>query len=288
MTLKKIVAVAEGSAGDAETLSVAARLAGDHDAVVRVVPAYPDAAADFIAIAMDRMPIPQSTFDALRESERELQASIHESVRSAAVAAGVPFGPGEGGPRLVIAPRDVRPWLAVATELVLADLMLVSRQSIGAAGSPMSDIFSDALLRARTPVLIASGDPAKLTGCAAVAWDGGAQAGKAVQAALPLLARAERVIMLQCPSGLAGGHEAGSDFDRLARYLTLHGVMSIDRTVVDDGREGPALLAEAKRQDAGLLVAGAYGHSKLQQIVFGGATRAFLEGDAGPHLLLAH
>jgi nucleotide-binding universal stress UspA family protein len=37
-----------------------------------------------------------------------------------------------------------------------------------------------------------------------------------------------------------------------------------------------------------LLVAGAWGHSRLREAVFGGATRTFLACKDGPSLLLAH
>ena len=76
--------------------------------------------------------------------------------------------------------------------------------------------------------------------------------------------------------------------DRLIEYLAGHGVKTIERHEVEGEVEGQAIAREADRQGVGLLVAGAYGHSRLRQSVFGGATRAFLESETGPHLLLAH
>jgi len=49
-----------------------------------------------------------------------------------------------------------------------------------------------------------------------------------------------------------------------------------------------ALMAAGEGKQAGLGVAGAWGHSRLRETVFGGATRSFLRGKDGPSLLLAH
>ena len=47
MAYKSIVAVASGQESDAHVFNAAARLAGQSSAHARVVPAYPDPAADF-------------------------------------------------------------------------------------------------------------------------------------------------------------------------------------------------------------------------------------------------
>ena len=49
----------------------------------------------------------------------------------------------------------------------------------------------------------------------------------------------------------------------------------------------PALLRASKAAGATILVAGAFGHPRLQEFIFGGATRAFLHADS-PSLFLSH
>ena len=56
----------------------------------------------------------------------------------------------------------------------------------------------------------------------------------------------------------------------------------------DSGDPGPALLRAAKSLDANLLVAGAFGHPRLQEYIFGGTTRALLNAADGPSLFLSH
>ncbi len=289
--IRKIVAAANGGPGDVETLTVAAQLGARHGAVVRVVSAFPDAAADLVAMG-DGLGgyIGPSTYGLLQEAEREVLAEVAARCRTAAAGAKIAFGDeaGEPAPRLLLTARSPRPWSALAVELVLADLLVLSRGSFGGRSMHMSDILGDALLQSRSPVLVARGDAEKLMGCVCIAWDGSAHAGRAVKSALPFLKQARHVVVLQSRSAIERDDKAGADVDRLLRYLALHGIDRIDRQVVEDGPEGPALVAAAERQGAGLFVAGAYGHSRLQQAVFGGATRVFLEAETGPHLLLAH
>ncbi|MGZ9113087.1 MAG: universal stress protein, partial [Brevundimonas sp.] len=149
------------------------------------------------------------------------------------------------------------------------------------------EMLSQALLSDRAPVLIARGDPDRLAGAAAIAWDGSPQAGRAVRAALPLLAGASTIHVLQCVTTL-DRQTADPDIDMLNAYLTLHGVGAGVATLVEGQDEGAALIAAAQAMEAGLLVAGAWGHSRLRETVFGGATRSFLGRKDGPGLLLAH
>jgi nucleotide-binding universal stress UspA family protein len=148
-------------------------------------------------------------------------------------------------------------------------------------------VFSQSLLTDRTPVLVARHDPDSLSGPAAIAWDGSPQAGRAVKAALPLLAMASEILVLQCVTGLDRG-AADPDVDPLNAYLKLHGVGQGTPVLVEGEDEGAALIAAAESRTAGLLVAGAWGHSRLRQAVFGGATRSFLRQKQGPNLLLCH
>lgn len=116
-------------------------------------------------------------------------------------------------------------------------------------------------------------------GLVAVGWDGGAPAARAVADALPILARAARVRVVT----VAG--EASHDTPRgpfapasaLLRHLARHGVQATAEEVDAAGRPaGDALHDDAARHGADLLVMGAYGHSRLRELVLGGATRTLL------------
>jgi nucleotide-binding universal stress UspA family protein len=55
----------------------------------------------------------------------------------------------------------------------------------------------------------------------------------------------------------------------------------------DTGDAAASLVRAAKSANANLLVAGAFGHPRLQEFIFGGSTRTFLNAEA-PSLFLSH
>ncbi|MDY6924171.1 MAG: universal stress protein [Pseudomonadota bacterium] len=286
MSLKRILALASGGAGDLTALAFAAWLAGQHDSVVEVVPVFPDSAADMIALGMTLgATLSPEAVDELAAAERELQDRVTDAARQAANAADIVFGRGDGAPRMAVLTRGLRPALALARQTALADLVVLAQAGVGSG--PGRELLSQALLGDRAPVLIARGEPDRLTGAAAIAWDGSPQAGRTVRAALPLLAMASSIHVLQCVTGL-DPRQTNPDIDLLNRYLKLHGVGVGVATLVEGADEGEALIAAAEGLQAGLFVAGAWGHSRLRETVFGGATRSFLRRDEGPSLLLAH
>ena len=59
------------------------------------------------------------------------------------------------------------------------------------------------------------------------------------------------------------------------------------RALEGSGDAGSLLLGAAKEVNANLLVAGAFGHPRLQEFIFGGTTRTLLNSD-GPSLFLSH
>jgi nucleotide-binding universal stress UspA family protein len=120
-----------------------------------------------------------------------------------------------------------------------------------------------------------------------VGWDGSLQAVRAIAAALPLLVRAASVrlalVNAERESGLHGD-EPGAD---IALYLARHGV-SVDVVLEDTTAPvGEALLGIAQAYGAGLLVSGAFGHSRYRELVLGGVTRVLLERSTVP-VLVAH
>lgn len=143
-------------------------------------------------------------------------------------------------------------------------------------------------MEAQSPVFVARGDATAAGRPAVVAWDGSLQAARAARAAIPLLRDASKVAILQDPDEIDVSPGGQADPARLQRYLAARGVAT--ETVVEvRGRQvGRALLDAAADFGAALLVAGAYGHSRLGEAIFGGATRTMLEAKSGPHLLVSH
>jgi nucleotide-binding universal stress UspA family protein len=120
-----------------------------------------------------------------------------------------------------------------------------------------------------------------------IGWDGSLQAVRAISAALPLLTRARSVrlalVNAERETGLHG-EEPGAD---IALYLARHGI-KLDVVLENTSAPvGEALLGVAQAYGAGLLVTGAFGHSRYRELVLGGVTRVLLERSSVP-VLVAH
>jgi nucleotide-binding universal stress UspA family protein len=121
-----------------------------------------------------------------------------------------------------------------------------------------------------------------------VAWDASRVATRAVNDAMPLLAAAETVTVLSVDpgdDGRAHGEVPGMD---IAVHLARHGVKATVETTVSGGiGVGNALLSRASDSGADLLVMGAYGHTRIRELLLGGATRTVLESMTLP-VLMSH
>jgi nucleotide-binding universal stress UspA family protein len=165
----------------------------------------------------------------------------------------------------------------------VADLSVVSRPS--AAGASLARAFMlGALLHSAKPVLVMPQEArATLGKKIAIAWNQSADAASAVSAALPLLTRAERVVVV------SAGREnrLGPKTAHLARYLA-HWDVEVERKRTP-GRHVEKEIEQACRDlDSDLLVMGAYSRSRWRQVVFGGVTEHMLFKSELPVLLLHH
>jgi nucleotide-binding universal stress UspA family protein len=142
-------------------------------------------------------------------------------------------------------------------------------------------------LNVARPVLLVpyAGMPRPLDGKVMVAWDGSVEASRALQQALPLLCQAGSVLIVQFPSEDANAL-AGHAPDLLA-WLRRNGVSATIHELGADIGNGDALLSFAADRQSDLIVMGAYGHSRLRELLLGGVTRTMLDQMTVP-VLMAH
>jgi nucleotide-binding universal stress UspA family protein len=287
MSYKSIVALTFGHAGDACAIEFAASLGITHKARADVFPFVPDPSLDLISYGMLLgTTLPNETSAAVLASQLQLREDLETLCRSVCNEADLVYGEGKGVPRMTLSRPAGRPEIKLSHDLALADLVVVSQESL-LASAAAREAFGQALLQQRTPVLIARGEPDRLGGPAMIAWDGSAGAGRAVRQALPLIAMSAGATAVQCRQGL-DRQATNPSFEPLLDYLGIHDVGEADTEFLDQRSAGDALVQAAKRLSAGLVIAGAYGHTRFRETMFGGATRAFLDDRAGPSLLLAH
>jgi nucleotide-binding universal stress UspA family protein len=118
-----------------------------------------------------------------------------------------------------------------------------------------------------------------------VAWDGSRESTRAMHDALPLLAGAETVMVLTVD---AERNLKGSGAEAAAAHLRRHGVKAIAKETSSAELElGLAILSYAESQRADLVVAGAYGHSRLSESILGGVSRTLLHQMMVP-VLMSH
>ncbi|NQV21509.1 MAG: universal stress protein [Rhodospirillales bacterium] len=174
----------------------------------------------------------------------------------------------------------------------LSDL-IVGGRSVTDATSALPVALEAAIMETGRPVLVTPpmevdwncGSPIGKN--IALAWSGSPEAARAVAFAMPFLQDAERVNIIYY--GEEHGEATGAE--ELQDYLAWHGI----QTTVGKGSGGISekmttgenLLAQAGILGADLLVMGAFTHSRLRQIIFGGTTRHVME-KSKTAVLLAH
>ena len=102
-----------------------------------------------------------------------------------------------------------------------------------------------------------------------IAWNGSTETARALSAARPLLATCEAVEVLAVEGGLV----SGSDVELITAHLCASGFNAHAKTRDATGTTvGQVIVSEAQDFGADLIIKGAFTHSRLRQLVFGGAT----------------
>jgi nucleotide-binding universal stress UspA family protein len=156
-----------------------------------------------------------------------------------------------------------------------ADLIIVGQTDPDWEASPLVDIAEHVALGSGRPVLVVPyvGRYPEIGRNVVIAWKAVRESARAVFDALPILKQAEQVQILEIDEGGPRRHGASADTS-IAAALARHGVKSAVRTsVAVDISVGDEILSRLADMSADLLVMGAYGHSRMRELVFGGVTR---------------
>ena len=168
-------------------------------------------------------------------------------------------------------PREV-----IAREARAADLVVISSHAVA------EDVYAafdpgTVLLSAGRPVLVVpdgvTGNPGRRV---VVAWKDTREARHAVKSALPYLKMAKHLALVEIAEEVleTAAHE---QLDDVEKYLLRHGIKVSGKSVLHPtGPISDQLISVAKSEGADLIVAGAYGHTRLGEWVFGGVTRGLL------------
>jgi nucleotide-binding universal stress UspA family protein len=163
-----------------------------------------------------------------------------------------------------------------------ADLVVAGQTDPQGDLSPILDFPDRIAMASGRPVLVVpyAGRYPEVGRNVVIAWKPGREAARAVFDALPILEQAEQVQILEVSEG------GGERDTELAAALGRHGIKPVLKSsVAGDIGIGDELLSRLADAGADLLVMGAYGHSRFNELVFGGATRHILQHMTVPTLL---
>jgi nucleotide-binding universal stress UspA family protein len=166
-----------------------------------------------------------------------------------------------------------------------ADLVVIGQTAQDEGG-----VAESLVLDAGRPILLLPHSPAQsgFGQRVLVAWNASREATRALTDALPLLKQAQQVDVVTVnaqPERVGHGELPGAD---IALYLSRHDVRAnVLPTYGEDVEVGEWLLSRASDLGSDLIVMGAYGHSRLREMVLGGATRTLLQSMTVP-VLMSH
>lgn len=171
-----------------------------------------------------------------------------------------------------------------------ADLSILPQPPDGSLAFSQEMLVERALYASGRPTLIvpltdgASAKPETVL----AAWDGSQEAARAFNDALPILQMARRIVVVIAKADRHPrnyGEVPGAD---IALHLSRHGIETEVRHAEETRASiGGLILEEAKLAGAGMIVMGAYHHSRLREFVLGGPTRTVLEHMTTP-VFMAH
>ena len=171
-----------------------------------------------------------------------------------------------------------------------ADVILVSSTSPEEVTGVERDFVEQVIMAAGRPAMVLppTGEGKLSLEEVVLGWDGGREAARAAFDAMPLLMAAKKVRIVRADPQKdpdLRGAVPGAD---IAESLARHGIKAETQGFPTEGFDaGRALLRCADDCGAGLIVMGAYGHSRLAEFIFGGATRYVLSKLNRP-VLLSH
>lgn len=171
-----------------------------------------------------------------------------------------------------------------------ADLLVVGQTDPDESLPALRPGFAEyVVLNAGRPVLVVpyAGRFATTGRRIMLAWDASMEASRAVIGALPFLQRAELVqVTVFDPDArsLAHGEQPGAD---IALYLARHGIeVEVSQQVTAERIDtGNALLSAAADFNADMMVMGCYGHSRLREVLMGGASHTIFRSMTVPTLM---
>ena len=279
MSIKNILVSYNGQPSAEAALKVALRMAETHDAHLTGILSH---GPSRMAVALGPWVTPD-LLETIRETESALRAKIAAAFSSATLNV-EKSRPGKthwldlGG--------DADESLMQAARVY--DIVVMGRHESTPQTAHIAPHPDTIALKSGRPVMIVPQgfDPAGMTERTVLAWDGGRAAAAAMAAAMPVMQSKSKLTVLTVGDAKAARRRDGMD---IVAHLARHGIMTdwMNAPEIGPGGVAAALIDMVKDRDAGLLIMGAYEHSKFAEDLLGGTTRQVLKSCPFP-VLMAH
>ncbi len=273
MTITDLLVYVDNSETRANTIIAAQKLAEQFDAHITglyvvppvYIPVYSGAAVPTIALAE------------MEERATEMATTAKENFE-----------------KLTSAWNSKVSWISVEGEISSVikehaqnhDLVVVGQLDPDGEDYTNKGVIEHVILESGRPVLIIpqSGSRDDIGKRILVAWNGKREAVRAVHDALPFLEQADSVDIVSVNAPMDEDIPCAD----IAQHLARHGVrIETEKAHVHKHDVGIHLLSLATTYGADMMVMGAYGHSRVREIVLGGATRHILRTMTVP-VLMSH
>jgi nucleotide-binding universal stress UspA family protein len=280
MDIKNILVHIDSSERCAERLRIAAILAKQRDAHLSGLYVIPE---PFYPIYAEGSFVSMDLIDSMEQDSREGCSKAEENFRAFADREGLPAEwREEQGPIGPVVSRHGR----------YADLTIIGKGNLDEPLKyPNPFLAADVVMESGRPVLVIPNE-GHFDGVGRrmmVCWNASRESVRAVNDALPLLQKADKVTILAVNPQQSGSGDHGEiPCADIALHLARHGVNAEAASVtteIDD--VGEIILSRAFDLDVDLIVSGAYGHSRTREWILGGVTETLLR-DAEMPVFLAH
>ncbi len=278
MAYKTIIVVLDSPRTTQQATKFACALASEHDA--HVIGLHAERLATVPIVAPMEIPDPASV-QALQELAREETKETEAIFREEARIQGVSFewrsfltGAGFNSQAIIDSARS-------------SDLVIAVQSNPDDRTERRADLetflFESGRPVMMVPYVLKEPRPIKR---ALVAWNGSREAARATFDALPLLKAADEVEIFSVDPVDLAAQSAETAGAEIATTLSRHGVNVKITTDITNGVSAASVI-ENRLSDSSidLLVMGAYGHSRLWEMLFGGVTRSVMESMTAPTLL---
>lgn len=279
-----------GQGGDKEVLETAREIMLDNGGHLDCLYVHDDAAAIIACIQTDAMGVPVASPELIDALNQEAKAQKNQARQTFDHFCQIQGIAGQDTPK---ADRLSASWRHASADVASA----ISHNAR----------YSDAAILKRTPkpfetslsdlgrIAMGSGRPVLVFPEAwrprpirhvAIAWKDTAEAARAVSAAIPVMLQARQIVLLSASED-SELKDTKKSAHACAAFLRWHGLDPEVRCLESDKEDAKALVfAEAAGVGADLVVMGAYGHSRLRELAFGGFTRRVLSESDLPVMLV--